>query len=90
MKLTAPYIDELINRSRNGALNQIRELRIYFLHIYDVMKSLKHDGDDDVRLLWIEIPRGTIHGYNNIKCILVSVENDTDFINNTFRLTNHH
>ena len=65
MKLTAPYIDELINRSRNGALNQIRELRIHFLHIYDVMQCLKPDGDDDVRLLWIEIPRGTIEDFGD-------------------------
>jgi len=65
MRLAAPHIDEFISGSRNGALNQNRELRIYFLQIYEVMKSLKPVGDDDLRLLWIEIPRGTIDDFGD-------------------------
>lgn len=65
MKLFAPYLDDFLGRSKNGALNQIPDLRIHFLNIYEIMGCIKPEGDDSIRRLWIDIPRGTIEDFGD-------------------------
>ncbi|MBL7111978.1 MAG: hypothetical protein ISS19_08565 [Bacteroidales bacterium] len=67
MELSAPLIDHIISRFENNSIIHYPVLKKLLADIYLAMSCIKPEGDDEVRELWIEIPRGSIEDFGDFE-----------------------
>ena len=67
MKLFAPEIDNILENPQIFQDIMDSEIRRKFLAIYQAMTCIKPKGDDEVRTIWFEAPRGTISNFGNFR-----------------------
>lgn len=67
MKLTAPLMDQLISQCKSSLPNIYPVVKDLLTGIYQAMCCIKPEGDDEVRNLWIDIPRGSIRDFGDFE-----------------------
>ncbi|HDS06804.1 MAG TPA: hypothetical protein ENO05_04180 [Bacteroides sp.] len=67
MKLYAPYIDNILYQLEHMSLWVDKKLFNELREIYSLMGPARPGGEDQVRSLWIEVPRGTIKDFGDYK-----------------------
>jgi hypothetical protein len=67
MKNTAPYFDEFIRLAQTQKEVTDKSCIETLLQLYDTMSIIEVSGEDELRSIWIEIPRGTIEDYGDYK-----------------------
>ena len=65
MKLYAPQIDNILRLVEHRSLPVNRNIFDMLQEIYNLMGPVRPKGDDQVRSLWIEVPRGNIEDFGD-------------------------
>ena len=81
MEMCAPQIDSVIPQLENLSGRVDKEMVARLKAIYRAMSCLEPEGDDQVRELWLEVPRGSIQDFGDYKEFLEEglVENYDEF-----------
>ncbi|KPL15952.1 MAG: hypothetical protein AMS23_04715 [Bacteroides sp. SM1_62] len=67
MDITAPWMDQIIEQCENNSLITDPFKKKLLADIYLSMSRILAEGDDEIRELWIDIPRGSIYDFGDFE-----------------------
>jgi len=82
LRRTAPFFDQLIRVAQSEKVVTDKDCIDTLLLIFNELSFIETCGDDDLRSIWIEIPRGSIEDYGDYEEFLEEemVRNYEDFV----------
>ena len=63
--LSAPYFDDLVERSKNAYTILDDESKALLLDLFKRMQPIEICGDDELREFWFTLPRGTVDDFGD-------------------------
>lgn len=81
---TAPWVDITLNWIKNNPSVTNPEIHRLKMEIFRAMGHIEPVSEDEIRHIWIEIPRGTIDDYGDLDEYIEEgiVENQEEFVRN--------
>lgn len=67
MKATAPWIDNHLYRFQNGPVVVGPEMESSLPDLFESIRAVRPEGEDEVRQIWIRAERGTIEDYGDFE-----------------------
>lgn len=67
MNATAPWIDEHLYRFRSGPVEAGPEMQASLPDLFEAIRPIRAEGEDEVRQIWIRAERGTIENFGDFE-----------------------